>query len=231
MQQNLNALDKNHLSAHQDIKEAVYILLKNMIMKREFTPNERIDSAEIAGRLGISRTPVRDALNMLDAEGFIRTVPRQGIYVKGIYRKDLIELFQYREMVELFAIDAGFDHLQSQSDQILSINRQFEIQLDPHHYDGNQVMECDIELHRMIVASARNETIEEAYDKLNGHVQMARAYYLQDMLRIQQAHQEHQAFILALKAGDKDAAKAAMKYHLDQTLASLLGIIDIYKVF
>src|SRR5687768_8992609 len=81
-----------------DIKEMVYLKLKQMIMKREFTPNERIDPIEISRNLGISRTPVRDALNMLDAEGFITTVPRQGIYVKGIYRKDLIELFEFRKM-------------------------------------------------------------------------------------------------------------------------------------
>ncbi|MCD9023778.1 GntR family transcriptional regulator [Cohnella silvisoli] len=228
---NHDTMDKNWLAGRLDMKEAIYEKLKDMIMRRDFTPNERIDAAEIAEKFGISRTPVRDALNMLDAEGFIKTVPRQGIYVKGIYRQDLIELFQYREMVELFALDTGFDALIKDLKDISADIHRFETFLISENYDGYQVMDSDIKLHKTIVASTRNKVIMDYYDKVNGHVQMARAYYLQDLQRIKQAHLEHKSFLQALEEGDKEGAKLHLKQHLEQTLANLLTIIDIYKVF
>ncbi len=231
MRNSLESTVHERLTGRQDMKEAIYEKLKEMIMKRDFTPNERIDAAEIAERFGISRTPVRDALNMLDAEGFIKTVPRQGIYVKGIYRQDLIELFQYREMVELFALEAGFELLRADAKEIASAVDRFETFLESDTYDGSQVMDADIQLHRAIVASTRNRVIIDYYDKVNGHVQMARAYYLQDLLRIKQAHLEHRSLLQALEEGDKEEAKLQLKRHLEQTLANLLAIIDIYKVF
>lgn len=223
--------DNDPPAVPSDSKERVYLKLKMMIMKREFTPNERIDADEISRQFGVSRTPVRDALNMLDAEGFITTVPRQGIYVKGIYRKDLIELFEFRKMVELFALDAGFENLGNRADQLLQIMNDVELLLDSDNYDGTKVMQADIALHKFIVDSTGNSRIIDSYTKLNGHVQMARAYYLQDLHRIQLAHREHAKFIDALVAGNKESAKAHLQEHLDQTLNNLLKIIDIYKVF
>lgn len=231
MDNNLEALDKQELAGRQDLKEAIYERLKQMIMRRDFTPNERIDAVAIAEKLGVSRTPVRDALNMLDAEGFIKTVPRQGIYVKGIYRQDLIELFQFREMVELYALESGFQTLLEQREDLIAISHQFEAAIDSTSYDGVRAMEADIELHKRIVASTGNRIVMDSYDKVNGHVQMVRAYYLQDMQRIKQAHQEHQDFLSALEEGDQEGAKLQLKKHLEETLANLLSIIDIYKVF
>lgn len=231
MDKKLDALDKQALTGRQDLKEAIYDRLKEMFMRRDFTPNERIDAVAIAEKLGVSRTPVRDALNMLDAEGFIKTVPRQGIYVKGIYRQDLIELFQFREMVELYALESGFQTLREQREEIVTIIQQFETAITSTSYDGVRAMDADIELHKKIVASTGNTIVIDSYDKVNGHVQMVRAYYLQDMQRIKQAHQEHQSFLQALQGGDKEGAKLELKRHLEQTLANLLSIIDIYKVF
>jgi len=231
MDNRLDALDKQALTGRQDLKEAIYDMLKEMIMRRDFTPNERIDAVAIAEKLGVSRTPVRDALNMLDAEGFIKTVPRQGIYVKGIYRQDLIELFQFREMVELYALESGFQTLREQKEEIVTFIQQFETAITSTSYDGVRAMDADIELHKKIVASTGNTIVIDSYDKVNGHVQMVRAYYLQDMQRIKQAHQEHLSFQQALDEGDKEGAKRELKRHLEETLANLLSIIDIYKVF
>lgn len=219
------------LKDRSDIKEAVYLHLKRMIMKREFTPNERIDAVELAQKFGISRTPVRDALNMLDAEGFVNTVPRQGIYIKGIYRKDLIELFQFRKMVELFALEQGFDRLRENVDTLWNIINPINTLLNTEEYDGSKVMDSDIALHKAIVDSTQNDRIIEAYTKSNGHVQMARAYYLQDLQRIQLAHEEHSKLLGEVEKGDKEASKLVLQEHLDQTLNNLLKMIDIYKVF
>ena len=231
MKDKLELLASDHIFDRSDMKEAVYLKLKQMIMKRDFTPNERIDPVEIAEKLGTSRTPVRDALNMLDAEGFVTTMPRQGIYVKGIYKNDLIELFHYREMIELFAVEVGFNNLQLVVNEVVQVVNNFEKLLSSTNYDGNRVMEEDIKLHKLIVQSTINQKIITSYDKLNCHVQMARAYYIQDLHRMNNTHPEHKNFLEALLEGDKEKTKLRLKQHLDHTLENLLKMIDIYKVF
>jgi DNA-binding GntR family transcriptional regulator len=214
-----------------DMKEIVYLKLKQMIMKREFTPNERIDALEIANKLGISRTPVRDALNMLESEGFIRVVPRQGIYVNGIYKKDLIELFEFRKMVELFSLETGFNNVRNNVQSMKDILTSVENSLNSENYDGHKLMNADINLHKFIVDATENRRIIDSYTNLNGHVQMARAYYLQDFERLRHAHDEHNKIIAGIMEGNKEETVKVLEEHLEHTLSNLLKMIDIYKVF
>lgn len=216
-----------------DLKRAIYSQLKEMIMRRDFSPNERIDAADIAEQLGVSRTPVRDALNLLGSDGLVKTIPRQGVYVKGIYKEDLIEIFQYREMIELFSIEAGINNIPSLWNTAEEVMSFFEQQLSTEQDQFNhlQVIDADIMLHKLIVQSTRNQRIIEAYSNLNYHVQMARSYYLQDVRRMMDAHLEHKMIFDALLAGDHERAKQMMKKHLGTTLRNLLKIIDIHKVF
>lgn len=224
-------IDAIDLSDSSDIKERIYYMLRKMIMKREFTPNERLDAYEIAKQLGISRTPVRDALNMLDAEGFIQTLPRKGTFVTGIYRDDLIQIFQYREMMELYTLEAGFPELVKSAPALLDIIRKWDQELANEEYDGSVIMESDVLIHKLIVQSAGNPRIVKAYESLNCHVQTARGYYLQDMNRITASHAEHKMILEAVEQQDRERARDMLKHHLNQTLASLLRMIDIFKVF
>lgn len=214
-----------------DMKEQIYDVLKIKIMKREFTPNERLDANEISKTYGISRTPVRDALNMLDAEGFVKTVARKGTFVTGIYKEDLIELFQYRQMIELYALDLGFANLRDRVDLLQGVIRKWEELLKQDKYDGSILMESDVQLHKLIVQSAQNTRISKSYDALNCHVQTARGYYLQDLERIRSTDAEHKAILETILDGDKQEAGRMLKIHLNNTLNSLLQLIDIFKVF
>lgn len=226
--QSLEAADRGNSG---DMKENVYFILKKMIMKREFTPNERLDVNEIALKLGNSRTPVRDAINKLEAEGFVRTVARKGTFVTGIYREDLIELFQYRQMIELFCMDLGFSKLQQSADLLQNAIRNWEAQLQKEEYDGSVIMETDVQFHSFIVQSAGNSKMIKSYNALNCHVQTARGYYLQNRDRINSADREHQALLSSIMEGDKEKSKQMLEAHLNSTLDSLLKIIDVFKVF
>jgi DNA-binding GntR family transcriptional regulator len=224
-------LRPSELDHSGDMKEDVYVLLKRMIMKREFTPNERLDAYEIAKQLNTSRTPVRDALNKLDAEGFIKTFPRKGTFVTGIYKQDLIHLFQYREMNELYALDLGFEQLCNETAKfVLEIDKWDEM-LTAKEYEGTLIMESDVIFHKHIVHSTNNPILINLFENVNCHVQIARGYYLQDNRRMLEASQEHKAILNCLLEKNKSGAKAALKEHLDNTLDGLLRMIAIYKIF
>jgi DNA-binding GntR family transcriptional regulator len=224
-------LQPSELEHSGDMKEDVYNLLKRMIMKREFTPNERLDAYEIAKQLNTSRTPVRDALNKLDAEGFIKTYPRKGTFVTGIYKQDLIHLFQYREMNELYALDLGFEQLCNQTAKFASEIDKWDGMLKAQECEGTLFMESDIIFHKHIVHSTKNPILINLYENVNCHVHIARGYYLQDIRRMMDASQEHKVILNCLLEKNKVGAKSALKKHLDNTLDGLLKMIAIYKIF
>lgn len=214
-----------------EMKENVYLLLKKMIMNREFTPNERIDAYEIANKLGISRTPVRDALNKLDNEGFIVTMPRKGTFITGIFKKDLVELFQFRMMIELFMLDMGFSGIVRNAALIEAQIERWEAELKQEKYDASVFLESDVLIHKLIVGAGNNDRILKSYEGLNCHVQTARGYCLQDKGRILAAHAEHKAILEGILNNDREQTRLKLKDHLENTLNSLLGMIEIFKVF
>ena len=219
----------NKLEKASGLKEQVYEVLKNAIMKRECTPNERMDANTIAIKLNVSRTPVRDALNMLDHEGFVYTIARKGTYVKGIQRDDLIQIFQVREMIELYALDIGTERLFKSMEPMIEAVREWD-NLSIHQNNGIMLMSSDAKFHKHIVQVTENPLIIKAYDDLNCHVQMARAYYVQDETRMRAAHQEHTDILNAAMDQNHDKIKTALKLHLDNTLVNLLKIIEVSKI-
>jgi len=213
-----------------DIKNGVYDLLKKMIMKRDFTPNERLDAYEIAKKLGVSRTPVRDALNMLDSEGFVKTLPRKGTFVVGMYKEDFIHLFQYREMVELFSLNVGFEYLQKNIAVLENLIHYWEMIQKDQEYDRGEIMENDSKIHKFIVASSQNPKIINSYDNLQCHVKVARSYY-QPHKRLNETHQEHKQILQSIEKGDREAAKIHLKNHLENSKENLLSQLELTKVF
>lgn len=218
------------LDKSEDLKEQVYQLLRRMIVKREFTPNERVDANAIATMLNVSRTPVRDALNMLDREGFIYTIARKGTFVKGLRPEDLIELFQVREMMELYSLELGHEKLFGSIPMMTAIVQNWDRELAQEEFDGIALMNSDERFHQYLVRQTGNSKLIDAYEQLNCHVQMARAYFAQDIGRLKDAHQEHLGVLKALSDGDVVQAKAALKIHLDNTLRNLLKICEVSKV-
>lgn len=218
------------LDKSEDLKAQVYQLLRRKIVTREFTPNERVDANAIAATLNVSRTPVRDALNMLDREGFIYTIARKGTFVKGIRREDLIELFQVREMMELYSLELAHEELFDSVKPMMAIAQSWEMELAREEFDGVAMMDSDAQFHQCIVRQTRNSKIIGAYEQLNCHVQMARAYFVQDITRLQDAHHEHLDVLSALSDRNVIRAKAALKTHLDNTLKGLLKVCEVSKI-
>ena len=170
-------------------------------------------------------------MNKLDAEGFIKTFPRKGTFVTGIYKQDLIHLFQYREMNELYALELGFEKLCDHTAKFALEIEKWDEMLNASEYEGTLIMESDVIFHKHIVESTENPILINLYENVNCHVHIARGYYLQDATRMQEASQEHKEILNCLITHNKAGAKAALKQHLDNTLDGLLKMIAIYKIF
>ncbi|MFL6560101.1 MAG: GntR family transcriptional regulator, partial [Bacillus sp. (in: firmicutes)] len=86
------------------IREHAYIYLKEMILEGELKAGDRLIERELAGKLGISRTPIREALFRLESQGFVKTVPRKGVVVSNISENEVIEVFTILSSLEVLAV-------------------------------------------------------------------------------------------------------------------------------
>ena len=216
----------------RSLQEQIHDRLLGRILRRELEPGERISPAEIAIALGVSITPVRDAVNQMAAEGLVTVTPRRGTIVSPVSVRDIEELYEIRLMVEPPAAEAAATRATpAEIARMAELAAQLEAD-PPDGVDGSgglddfgtylREIETDAELHVAVVRAARNRRLDILYDGLRTHVLIARAVF--PRLYRSQPHRrgEHQRIVDAIAAGDGPAAREAMAGHLRQALADTL---------
>jgi len=228
----MGAYDRRDLEL-RSLQLQIHDRLLGRILRRELEPGERISPAEIATELGVSITPVRDAVNQMAAEGLVTVTPRRGTIVSPISVRDIEELYEIRLMIEPQAaeITAGraspddIAHLQALAEQL-----EAELPAGVSRVDDLETylreIEIDAELHASVVRAARNRRLDVLYDGLRTHVLIARAVF--PRLYRAQPHRrgEHQRIVDAIAARDGVAAREAMAAHLRQALADTLRHVE-----
>lgn len=202
---------------HQNMTDAVYASLREAILSREFAPGQRIDVDGLRQQLGVSRTPLKDALNRLAMEGLIRVVPRQGTFVTALGPDEMADICDVRGVLEQYAVERGIlqitpAHLQRMRAHVQGLRDALDA--DGKCRDHLAFVAHDHGFHRVIVEAAGSPKLEEVYEALNVHIQVARVYYMDADKRIDQVCAEHHAILRAYEARDVEAAKAAMAIHL-----------------
>ena len=211
-------MDDDFSIDRRDLTDQVYDRLKAQILDRNFSPNEKLSVDRVAKRFGISRTPAKDAMNRLAAEGLITIERRVGSFVTPITIKDIEEIFAMRLLFELYAAEKGFG--------IISVDEISEMELllqdmatciEGDRYrpsDHGRYIELDHKLHRLIVDSTGNDRLIAMYEGLDVHVHITRAYYLNDMENAVQSQQAHQAIVLAYRERNLKKLKKVLQSHI-----------------
>lgn len=210
---------------HQNMADAVYESLREAIFSRDFAPGQRVNVDALRHQLGVSRTPLKDALKRLAMEGLIRIVPRQGTFVTELRADEMAEVCDVRCVLELYAVEQGIPRLTAE--QLARLQAHVEGLRDTLAADGScadhlAFVAHDQGFHRVIVEAAGNRKLQELYEALNVHIQVARVYYMDPDKRIEQVGREHQAILRAYQARDVAAAKEAVAEHLKTAKAATL---------
>ncbi len=214
---------------HTDLTEQTYGVLKNRILQRQLLPGERISVDEVARGLGVSRTPVTDALKRLAGEGLVEIVPRRGTFVSGLTAQEVNEWFDVRLMIELHAADRLLARGEAHS-FLSSVREPIErMQLAVNHDDYNDYdafMDGDRDFHHLLVSSTCNEHLTRIYTNLNVHIQVARAHYVDSVENPRQVTQEHDAILAALDCGDPAAVRQALTAHITNVKTRILEMLE-----
>lgn len=198
----------------------VYQVLRQAILSVAYRPGQILRKPDLCAALGVSRSPVSDAVARLAAEGLVDVVPQAGTFVARFSLAEIREGAFLREAIELHAIDLVAKTITE--DQLTLLRRNLAVQkalVETGDIPG--FYQADAEMHGLILSFTGFRKLAQVAETAWLHVNRARQLVLPVAGRIEQTFEEHRAIIAALEARDPEAAKAAVRRHLAQLIRYL----------
>ena len=200
-------------------RDRAYDYLRNTVLADPAAQGTFLNEQEIADRIGVSRTPIREALLMLSAEELVRLVPKRGAYIPELTANELRELLELRGVLERFAAERALAAGTAPVDELRAALA------DQKGKDDRTFIEADTLFHTVLVRAAGNATLTRTYETLRARQVVSGLVALSGGPgRREAVLAEHEAIVAALAAGDPDPAREAITTHLDATLRALLAI-------
>jgi DNA-binding GntR family transcriptional regulator len=199
----------------KSLRDQAYALLKVAIADMDiYDPKQelRLDERQLRSALGVSRTPIREALSLLEQEGFIRTIPRRGIYIVRKSKREIIEMIQMWAALESMA--ARLATLHAPDAEIAKLRHLFdEFQNSPPSEHLDEYSDANIAFHTAVIALGGSETIVDATRKLLIHVRAIRRATITQSDRAARSIIDHLKIIEALERRDTELAERLTRQH------------------
>lgn len=202
------------------LHDEVAAQLRERIFAGELAPGSFVDEPALCAELSISRTPLREALKVLTAEGLLRHEPRRGCFVSLITEQDLDEIFP---VIALLEGRCAFEAARNATDADLAALEQLHdrLQRSAKAKRITEYYETNFAIHEAIILLANNRWLAQVIGDLRKLVKLARLQQLHAPGRLEQSLSEHMAVYAALKAHDAEGAEAAMRTHLTRQRVAL----------
>ena len=195
--------------------DRAYVALKGVILSLDIydKPGDvRLDERQLAQDLGISRTPVREAMAQLEREGFVRSVPRRGIYVVRKTKQEVIELITAWAALESMA--ARLITVNASDEEIATLRSMFgTFENGQLHAKLDEYSEVNIEFHQAIIRMSRNHVLIDLAENLFTHMRMIRRKTIGEDDRVDRSIHDHMNIIHALEERDTDRAESLVRNH------------------
>ena len=207
-----------NLQNHKPLREIVYEELKRQIMVGEILPGTRMMEVELADEMGVSRTPVREAIRKMEKEGLVTIEPRRGAYASDISVQEMVDVLEVRQDLEGMAAALAAKKINDdQKPELRALTDRYRKAID----SGNvaQIIELDEEFHEMIVGISGNKTLIQMVSKLQELALRFRYMYYEDFSRFRNQPTEHEHITEAIISGDSDAARQLAEEHLSHLKA------------
>lgn len=207
------------------LAQKVYMSLKHAILSLTFRPGEIMQKSEICEELGVSRSPVAEAVARLSAEGLVNVVPQAGTFVARFSLDEIREGAFLREALELAAVEIVARSITD--DQLMLLKRNLRVQ-EALMQDGDipGFYQMDAQMHEMILSFTGFKRLAVLAETAWVHVNRARRLNLPTPGRIEATLSEHRAIVAALEARDAEAARKATKHHLGQLIKLLEPLVE-----
>lgn len=204
-----------------NLSEVIYQLLRERILRYEFAPGSRLDLAELESSLEVSRTPLKDALTRLEAEGLVEIQPRRGTFVAGISAEKLDDAYKIRSAFELYVALCIFKYLTDEDFAFFSHLRQsLEALAQSAEENGwntviHDYLALDQQLHERFVLRGGTPRMLQLFQQMNVHMHVSHIVGRYLPRDFQALHFEHEQIFEALDDHSPDRLNAALLNHLE----------------
>ena len=202
------------VNEYMPLRDVVFCTLRQAILKGEMEPGERLMEIQLAKKLGVSRTPIREAIRKLELEGLVIMIPRKGAEVAGITEKALRDVLEVRRSLEELAIELAVARMQEDDIRALEAAR-IEFREALHSSDMIRIAQADEKFHDVIYAGTYNDKLVQILNNLRDQMYRYRLEYIKDIGKRQLILIEHENILNAVKTRNLELGKHAMREHID----------------
>ena len=195
------------------LRDVVFNTLRRAILKGELEPGERLMEIALANKLGVSRTPIREAIRKLELEGLVVMIPRKGAEVARITEKDLRDVLEVRTSLEKLAIELACDRVTEDDINDLKLAcKDFEESFIKD--DLTTIAEKDVAFHDIIFRATKNARLIQILNNLREQMYRYRLEYLKDTQSHNRLVEEHQKIVDAIIDKNKEEAVRLIQEHI-----------------
>ncbi|RNC28679.1 MAG: HTH-type transcriptional repressor RspR [Candidatus Dichloromethanomonas elyunquensis] len=199
------------LDSYKPLREIVLEALREAIVSGILEPGERLMEIQLAEEMGVSRTPVREAIRKLELEGFIVMIPRKGAYVAGVSYKDVKDVFEIRAALEGLAASLAAEKVTD--DELEQMERVLHYEKEPESLE--EIVQSDTDFHALLYKASRNERLLNILANLREQIQRFRATSLAVPGRAKYAIHEHREIIDAVASHNVEEAHNLATAHIE----------------
>lgn len=203
--------------------------VRQMAVEYRFKPGERLNEGDLSRELGVSRTPLREALNRLVAEGYLAFRPGQGFFCRGLSPSELFDLYDARVAIEAAA--ARLSCSRATPGEIAPI-RAFIRESEPHlkHHVIDELVTFDETFHMRLAALSQNAELQRILANINGRIRFVRCIYMENR---DIKNDEHMAILDLVEAGDADAAGQLVRKHIGRRREEIDGAVreGLFRIY
>ncbi|MCC3870075.1 GntR family transcriptional regulator [Terrisporobacter mayombei] len=210
----MDSLTKLNLDNYKPLRDVVFENLRTAILEGNLKAGQRLMEVQLAEQLGVSRTPIREAIRKLELEGLVVMLPRKGAYVANMSFKDLIDVLEIRASLEGLAASLASERLRDED--IVELERVAkEFEKSVRETDIDNVLKKDVEFHEKIFLMANNKKLYHLITSLWEQVHRFRVTYVSNYEASLSLVDEHNRILEAIKAGNSELAQKYATEHIE----------------
>lgn len=215
------------LDGYKPLRDVVFETLRDAIITQVLKPGERLMEIQLADEMGVSRTPVREAIRKLELEGLVVMVPRKGAYVAGVSMKDIHEVYEVRSALEMLAVTLAAERITEE--ELDALERQVLRESEEEgKKDGSldNIIYIDSSFHDIIYQAAHNQRLVQFVNILQEQLQRFRAASLARPGRSKTALDEHKKIVEALSERNGELAAKLAREHIENAENAMIASME-----
>ena len=213
-----------NMNEYLPLRDVVFNTLRQAILRGELKPGERLMEIQLANKLGVSRTPIREAIRKLELEGLVLMIPRKGAEVAEITEKSIRDVLEVRRALEELAVQLVCEKItEEEIEELKAAAREFENVLKDG--DITKIAEADVRFHDVIYMATDNQKLIQLLNNLREQMYRFRVEYLKREEVRPQLLAEHEEIIATIERREKDTATKVVCEHIDNQVEAVIDII------